>query len=323
MREILTSSYNNALAPKVKLACLEASNMAAEEETQILTTSNTNLPWFNQFNVLIQRNVKAKKHETFNSLRVFHVILSSLLAGLLWWHSDYLDVQDRLGLLFFVSIFWGVLPSFNAVFVFAQDRAILVKERSSGMYSMSSYFMARITGELPMELVLPAVSLCITYWMAGLKTEPSAFAATLAIVLVYVLVSQGLGLAIGAVIMDAKQASVMVTITMLAFVLAGGYYVHKLSLCGYWMKYVSTTFYCYQLLVYVQYGDGANISSLLGCSSPGPGVGPARGRDVAACRFIDQGVQGQIHPALSVAMLLIMFVAYRVLAYVALKRVRA
>ncbi|KAH6785709.1 hypothetical protein C2S51_038164 [Perilla frutescens var. frutescens] len=324
VREVLTSSYNKLLAPKVKLACLEASSTVGQE-TQIPSNANTKLAWFNQFNVLLHRNLKAKKQETFDSLRVIQVIVSSFLAGLMWWHSDYLDVQDRLGLLFFISIFWGVLPSFNAVFVFAQDRAILVKERSSSMYTLSSYFVARIMGDLPMELVLPAVFLCITYWMAGLKTELSAFATTLIIVLGYVLVSQGIGLAIGALLMDAKKASVVVTVAMLAFVLTGGYYVHKLPFCGYWMKYVSTTFYCYRLLVYVQYGDGESISSLLSCSSPRLGLEPGRGRgrDIATCRFIHQDIRGQIHPVVSIAMLLLMFVGYRVLAYVALSRVRA
>nr|QVT92333.1 ABC transporter [Salvia miltiorrhiza] len=323
VREVLTTSYNTLLAPKVKLSCLEASTTLAAETHNLSSKTD----WFNQFIVLLQRNLKSKKHEFFDSLRISQVMVSSLLAGLLWWRSDYLDVQDRLGLMFFISIFWGVLPSFNAVFVFAQDRAILTKERSSGMYALSSYFLARITGELQGELVLPAVSLCITYWMAGLKAELSAFAATLVVVLGHVLVSQGVGLAVGAVVMDARRGSVVVTVVMLAFVLAGGYYVHNLPFCGYWLKYVSIIFYCYELLVYVQYGDGESISSLLGCSAPGlrPGLGfgPKPGRDLVTCRFIHQDIQGQISPATSVAMLLLMFVAYRVLAYVSLSRLRA
>ncbi|KAL0314188.1 UNVERIFIED_CONTAM: ABC transporter G family member 25 [Sesamum angustifolium] len=271
--------------------------------------------WFNQFSILIQRNLKEKKHETFNSLRVFQVIAASLLAGFMWWHSEYRDVQDRLGLLFFISIFWGVFPSFNAVFTFPQERAIFMKERASGMYTLSSYFMARITGDLPMELVLPTLFLSITYWMTGLKPELSAFVLTLIVVLGYVLVSQGLGLALGALIMDAKQASTVVTVTMLAFVLTGGYYVHKVPSFMSWIKYVSTTFYSYRLLIDVQYGEGEGISSLLGCSSGG--------RDRATCKFIDEDIRGQIHPAMSVGIMLIMFVGYRLLAYIALRRIRA
>lgn len=324
MKQALISSYNILLAPKVKLACLEASSMVPDQETMILGNATTDQhhssenkfsTWFNQFTILLQRNLKARKHETFNSLRVFQVIMASLLAGFMWWHSDYHDIQDRLGLLFFISIFWGVFPSFNAVFAFPQDRAIFMKERASNMYTLSSYFMAKITGDLPMELILPTSFLCITYWMTGLKPEISAFATTLIVVLGYVLVAQGLGLAIGALIMDAKKASTVVTVTMLAFVLTGGYYVHKMPFLVLWMKYISITFYCYQLLINVQYGEGESISLLLGCSSGG--------QYRANCKFIDQDIHGQIHPALSIGILLIMFVAYRLFAYVALCRLRA
>ncbi|XP_057793561.1 ABC transporter G family member 25-like [Salvia miltiorrhiza] len=320
VRQTLVSSYNNVLAPKVKTACMEApvvGNGNGNPPTKEYSCTSHLATWFNQLSILLQRNLKERKHETFNSLRVFQVITASLLGGFMWWHSDYRDVQDRLGLLFFVSIFWGVFPSFNAVFAFPQERAIFMKEKAAGMYTLSSYFMARITGDLPMELILPTLFLSILYWMTGLKPELSAFVLTLLVLLAYVLVSIGLGLALGAFIMDAKQASTMVTVTMLAFVLTGGYYVHKVPPFVAWIKYASTTFYTYRLLINVQYGDGESISSLLGCSSTG------RHHDIATCRFVHEDISGQIHPALSVGILVIMFVGYRVLAYLALRRIKA
>ncbi|KAI4352872.1 hypothetical protein L6164_007081 [Bauhinia variegata] len=234
----------------------------------------------------------------------------------MWWHSDYRDIQDRLGFLFFISIFWGVFPSFNSVFAFPQERAIFMKERASGMYTLSSYFMARIVGDLPMELILPTVFLLVTYWMGGLKPDLWAFLLTLLVVLGYVLVSQGLGLAFGAAIMDAKQASTVAAVTMLAFVLTGGYYVHSVPSCMAWTKYISTTFYCYRLLINVQYGDGKKISNLLGCSDS------HGGRDRATCKFIEEDIAGQINPLVSIGVLLLMFVGYRLLAYLALRRIK-
>ncbi|KAL2520125.1 ABC transporter G family member 25 [Forsythia ovata] len=321
VRQNLVSSYNAVLAPKVKAACLDSTSMASKEtlivgkntKKSFVTSFST---WFDQFIILLQRNMKERKHETFNSLRVFQVIAASLLAGFMWWHSDYRDIQDRLGLLFFISIFWGVFPSFNAVFAFPQERAIFVKERASGMYTLSSYFMARITGDLPMEMILPTLFLAIAYWMTGLKPELSSFLLTLMVLIGYVLVSQGLGLALGALIMDAKQASTVVTVTMLAFVLTGGFYVHKVPAFMSWFKYVSTTFYSYRLLINVQYGDGKQISSFLGCSIN-------NGRERASCKFVNQDIVGQMQPAMCVGILLIMFVGYRLLAYIALWRIRA
>lgn len=326
IKQTLFSSYNTLLAPKVKAACMDTTTIPLKETIFIGDHStkehrcNNRLSlstWFNQFSILLQRSLIERKHESFNTLRIFQVIAAAILSGLMWWHSDYKDIQDRLGLLFFIAIFWGVFPSFNAVFAFPQERAIFMKERASGMYTLSSYFMARITGDLPMELILPTIFITVTYWMAELKPELGAFLLTLLVLLGYVLVSQGLGLFLGAAIMDAKQASTLVTITMLAFVLTGGFYVHKVPSCMAWIKYLSTTFYTYRLFINIQYGDGKKISSLLGCSNSKHGL------NTASCKFIEEDIGGQISPVASVGILLFMFVGYRILAYIALRRIKA
>ncbi|KAL8257152.1 hypothetical protein R6Q59_029193 [Mikania micrantha] len=322
VKQTLITSYNVLLASKIRDACMDTTLIKGHTpvkspDPKAYRTKCTNhiTTWFNQFTILIQRSLKERKHETFNPLRVFQVIAASLLAGFMWWHSDFRDIQDRLGLLFFFSIFWGVFPSFNAVFAFPQDRPVFAKEQASGMYSMSSYFMARMVGDAPMELILPTMFLSITYWMCGLKPEPIAFVLTLLILLGYVLVSQGLGFAVGAVIMDAKQASTVVTVTMLAFVLTGGYYVHKVPGFIAWMKYISSTFYSYRLLIRVQYGQGRDIWYLLGCFQYHD--------KHASCKFIEDDIEGQMSTTSCVGILFIMFVGYRLLAYLALRRIKA
>ncbi|CAN8271806.1 unnamed protein product [Cochlearia groenlandica] len=150
------------------------------------------------------------------------------------------------------------------------------------MYTLSSYFMAHILGSLSMELVLPAAFLTLTYWMVGLRPVLSPFILTLFVLLIYVLASQGLGLALGAAIMDAKKASTIVTMTMLAFVLTGGYYVNKVSYGMVWMKYVSTTYYCYRLLIAIQYGNGEEILATKAANATN------------GCQFMEEEVIGDI-----------------------------
>ncbi|XP_054777488.1 ABC transporter G family member 25 [Prosopis cineraria] len=341
IKQTLVSSYNATLAPKVKDAILNCTDPCMKHSPQSphhrrlhpLETTTTRSRyqaryskfmntisfsnWFNQFTVLLHRSLKERKHESFNPLRVFQVLAASLLAGLMWWHSDYGDVQDRLGLLFFISIFWGVFPSFNSVFAFPQDHAIFIKERASGMYTLSPYFTARIVGDLPMELLLPFIFLTVTYWMSGLRPDLWSFLLTVLVVLFYVLVSQGLGLFLGAAMMDAKQASTVAAVVMLGFVLIGGYYVHKVPSCMGWLKYVSITFYCYRLLIYIQYGNGKRISEFLGCFNNGGIVG-----DRGHCKFVEQDVVGQINPWVSFGALVMMFMGYRMLAYLALRKIK-
>ncbi|RZR99829.1 hypothetical protein BHM03_00029453 [Ensete ventricosum] len=310
VKQSLISSYNRVLAPKVRGGMTAAVPRNATHTDVCVERGRKeqrSISWCSQFSILLQRSLKERRHESFNSLRVFQVMAAAVLSGSMWWHSSIHDVQDRLGLLFFITIFWGVFASFNAVFTFPQERAIFIKERSSGMYSLSSYFMARMAGDLPMELILPTVFTLILYWMAGLRTEAAAFLLTLAVLLGYVLVAQGLGLVLGAAIMDAKQASTIATVTMLAFLLTGGFYVLNIPSCLAWLKYISFTFYCYRLLIVIQYGGG-QMDDLLASS---------RHRNT-------RDADGElVSTSVCIAALLAMFVGYRVLAYVALRRTKA
>ncbi|CAN8239439.1 unnamed protein product [Cochlearia groenlandica] len=327
VKQTLVAAYDTLLAPSVKM-CIEASpspqTNAGFVKTREIGRGKTSCiaTWFSQLCILLHRLLKERRHESFDALRVFQVVAASLLCSLMWWHSDYRDVHDRLGLLFFISIFWGVLPSFNAVFTFPQEREIFTRERASGMYTLSSYFMAHVLGSLTMELVLPAAFLTLTYWMVGLRPGLVPFILTLSVLLLYVLASQGLGLALGAVIMDAKKASTVVTVTMLAFVLTGGYYVNKVPSGMVWMKYVSTTFYCYRLLIAVQYGNKEEILKMFGCEPKRKSQGAAVATTAAGCRFMEEEVIGDIGTWTSVSVLFLMFVGYRVLAYLALRRIK-
>lgn len=214
-----------------------------------------------------------------------------------------------MGLLFFCSSFWGFYPLFQAIFTFPQERVMLEKERSSGMYRLSSYFMALTLGDLPMELVLPTVFVIITYWMAGFKHNVINFLWTLAVVLYNVLVAQGLGLTLGAVVMDLKSATTLGSVIMLTFLLAGGYYVQHVPIFIGWIKYISLSYYSYKLLLGSQYG----IDETYVC-------GPD-GRTCLVREFPGIEKVGLREQGVAAAALAIMLVGYRLIAYMALTRI--
>ncbi|KAE8804495.1 hypothetical protein D1007_19533 [Hordeum vulgare] len=301
VKQSLVASYGRVLAPKVKAAIATGAHTddghghAAEQPLESCSGCTS---WTNQFAILLRRSLKERRHETFTSLRLFQIIAPAVVAGAMWWRSTPLEVQDRMGLLFFISIFWGVFASFNAVFAFPQERPVLARELASGMYSLSSYFMSRMAGDLPMELALPTAFTLIVYLMAGLNPAPAAFALTLLVILSYVLVAEGLGLAIGALMMDAKRASTLATVIMLAYLLTGGFYVHNVPVFMIWAKYSSFTYYCYRLLIAVQYSG--HLAQLLPPDS----------------------THGEASTWTCVAALVVMFFGYRLLAYFALRRVR-
>lgn len=52
------------------------------------------------------------------------------------------------------------------------ERAVLNKERATGTYRLSAYFLGKILAETPLELVLPIMFACITYWMVRVRRAP-------------------------------------------------------------------------------------------------------------------------------------------------------
>ncbi|PWA97151.1 AAA+ ATPase domain-containing protein [Artemisia annua] len=314
VREKLVTFYETNISTRLKadLCSLEVGsyNHAKEASTRgQMKSEQWCTSWWHQFKVLLLRGVRERRYESFNRLRIFQVISVAILGGLLWWHTPTSHIEDRIAMLFFFSVFWGFYPLYNAVFTFPQERRMLIKERSSGMYRLSSYFLARTIGDLPLELALPTAFTFILYWMGGLKPDPATFVLSLLVVLYNVLVAQSLGLAIGAILMDVKQATTLASVTTLVFLIAGGYYIQQIPPFIVWLKYLSYSYYCFKLLLGVQYND----NDLYECSK---GV-YCHVADFPAVKSV-----GLHNLPVDLLIMAMMLVGYRFVAYLALQKVR-
>ncbi|KAK4493225.1 hypothetical protein RD792_017905 [Penstemon davidsonii] len=307
IKHTLVCAYRENLSERVKLEVSSDHDQVHDsiDDKKLKRWSNT---WWQQSYVLFRRGLKERKHESFSVLKIAQVLFVAILSGLLWWKSNNSHLQDQVGLLFFYNGFWAVFPLFQAIFTFPQERLILAKERSSGMYRLSSYFMASTFVDLPTELVLPTIFFIITYWMAGLNPKAGSFFSGLFVLLFSVLCTQGLGLAVGAVVMDTKSASALGSILILVFLLPCGYYVQHVPVFIRWIKYISINQYSYKLLLLSQYKRGETYM----CG------------DNKTCLVEDfpiiktVGLDGL---ATSIIALTIMLVGYRLIAYIALMRI--
>ncbi|KAI3820574.1 hypothetical protein L1987_08122 [Smallanthus sonchifolius] len=302
----LVLAYKSNLSDSLKAETLEYEDKV-NDVLDLKKSERWTTTWFQQFTILLRRDLKERRHESFDGLKIAQVVIISFLCGLLWWQSNAAHIQDQSGLLFFYTGFWGFFPLFQAIFTFPQERDMLAKERSSGMYRLSSYFFSRSIGDLPMELVLPTFFLVVTYWMAGLKPNLGSFLYALSALLLNVLVSQGLGLALGGLVMDLKKATILGSVIMLTFSLAGGYYVQNVPVFISWIKYISISLYTYKLLIGSQYEQDQTYR----CGNQTCLVA-----DFPAIKNI--GLDGQLNSFVALA---IMLIFYRVVAYVALMRI--
>ncbi|KAJ0081904.1 hypothetical protein Patl1_10821 [Pistacia atlantica] len=306
VKQILVSAYQSNLSEKLKAEFQDMGNQSLKgSENKKIGKWNTS--WWQQFVVLLRRDLVERRHDSFSWLKICQVLFLSVITGTLWWQSSTDNIQDHVGLLFFYSRFVGFYSFFQALRTFPIERMMIEKERASGMYRLSSYFMARTIGDIPMELTLPTLFVTLTYWMGGLKPTALSFIYTLLVSLYSALVAQSLGLAIGAVVMEQMMANTIAVTVVLIFMLAGGFLVQDIPIFLSWIQYISLAYFSYKLLLAVQYnGDetyncAPNVTCLV--------------RNYTRIKAI-----GLDHSLLSVIALTIMFLGFRFIAYIALIR---
>ncbi|KAI7990471.1 ABC transporter G family member 22 [Camellia lanceoleosa] len=229
VHEYLVGAYETRAADNEKKKLMIPIPIDEELKSKVYTSKREwGASWWKQFSILFCRGLKERRHDYFSWLRITQVLAIAVILGLLWWQSDGnspQNQQDQAGLLFFISVFWGFFPVFTSIFTFPQERAMLNKERAADMYRLSAYFVARTTSDLPLDFLLPILFLLVVYFMAGLRKSAGPFFLTMVTVLLCIVAAQGLGLAIGATLMDLKRATTLASVTVMTFVLAGGYFV--------------------------------------------------------------------------------------------------
>ncbi|CAI0476568.1 unnamed protein product [Linum tenue] len=310
VKEELVSAYVATLAEKLQaeLQVQETTRAGGDYRTQQHSSAGWPTTWWQQFAILISRGLRERKYESFSAHKILQILALAILSGLFWWQSDVSHLQDQVGFLFFFSAFWIAYPLSDAIFTCPQERRMLMKERSCGMYKLSSYFMARMVGDLAMTLVLPMAFVIITYWMVGLKHTPGRFFHTLAVLLYSVLAASGMGLAIGALVKDTKNAVLLGSVIAIASQLASGFYVQQLPPFIGWTKYITIGQHSFKLLLASQFTD----HDMYPCGNGNT----CRVGDYPAISSV--GLDGQ---PLSMVALFIMIVGYRVIAYLSIMKI--
>mmetsp|Transcript_35711 Transcript_35711/g.101072 ORF Transcript_35711/g.101072 Transcript_35711/m.101072 type:complete len:692 (-) Transcript_35711:243-2318(-) len=214
------------------------------------------LPWFEQFGLLYSRIVASRRAEAINFQKVGLIVGWGILAGILW-AGDGMDLTvqgaNNVAGLFFLLCLQLFVQNFMApIFMFPQEMAVVKKERSGSLYSLSAYYLARSASEFQLECLLPVVQATLVYIFALLRPSILAYLATLAVVITVVIASQGLGHLFSTGIRDPDTRSITFALaTQFSAMVCG--FVLVLPLWINWAKYLSVLWYGYNLLLFIQY----------------------------------------------------------------------
>lgn len=112
----------------------------ANEESDKYMTS-----WWTQTKALSWRALRQKQGVLIQYTGIAQVIITTVLVLLFWFRSPAREgtVEDRLGLISFIGVNWAFYSISMAVFTFPAEKAVLNKDRASGMYRLSAYYFAK------------------------------------------------------------------------------------------------------------------------------------------------------------------------------------
>lgn len=143
---------------------------------------------------------------------------------------------DRPAVMCSQCLFLGFRTLFVALFTFPQERKMMLKERASGMYRLSAFYLARTMSDVPMDFTMPSILVILIYAMGGLRTGLWFF-ANYAVCLLSTLVAQSFGLLVGATVMVPKSAQTVAAVAMLSWMLVAGFYVRNIPSWIAWIRW--------------------------------------------------------------------------------------
>ena len=78
-------------------------------------------------------------------------------------------VNTRNGFMFWTIISQAFFTVQTFILVFPDERPVFLREINNNMYSHSSYFLSKVTAEMPLNIFLPMVFSVIVYWSVNLN----------------------------------------------------------------------------------------------------------------------------------------------------------
>ena len=277
-----------------------------------------NTGWTTQYYILMHRALKNSRSAIFTTLNLVKSVAIGVVAGILWFQMDYTErnINDIRSYYFFTMTFWVFDSMFNALTAFPTERTVILKERASGSYHLSAYFLAKTTSDAPVRLLLPFIYMTVSFWMIGLDDRFRVFIGTIGCTLLSVLAGEAIGLLVGASIYDLQKAITTMTVGTLALMLLGGFFVENIPSFIDWGRFLSPFKYAFDSALLLIFDrpvpcDGSGVLQEL-CGN-GARTGAADAADVRD--FI--GIQGSM--GFNVGLLLLLCFIPRYFAYVALR----
>ncbi|POG78571.1 P-loop containing nucleoside triphosphate hydrolase protein [Rhizophagus irregularis DAOM 181602=DAOM 197198] len=221
-----------------------------------------------QVSILTERTFKQSRKIILSRVNIFQTVAVTVVCIIVWLKIPFAEpnVFDRVGNIFFCSVFWSFTAMIGSVASFPTDLVMLSKERQSRSYRLLSYYLSKQFAELPLVIFNPILYTIPVYWATNLLPDFGRFVAYLIVIILSTLTAQSFGYLAGATVLNVHKSISISMVFILASMLLGGYYIKYLPFGLYWLRYISFVKYSYSLLVQIQFDSP---KAQFRCARPG------------------------------------------------------
>lgn len=246
------------------------------------------------------------------------VVIMGLLVGLVFLQVDNTQGGNtaRQGAIFFMAMQMTFGPVMAQFSTFGNERNVIGHERDGKWYQMIPYFLGKSIAELPQAIVLPFVYNLVSYFMVGLTVEASNFFAFCGVLILLYMAGSSLGLLVSAITPNFQLANVVGSVILIFVILLSGYFLPDSDVPVFlrWIREVSFLRYGFDLLMHIEYNSISTFRCTpneLTASGECPITTGKQALEAAGFADIDVG--------LSIGMLIVLTMAYRLLTYFAIR----
>lgn len=200
------------------------------------------LTLYNRFWKIIYRTRQLLLTNTLEAL-VVGLVLGTIYINIGFGKQG---IEKRFGLFAFTLTF--LLSSTTETLpIFINERPILLRETSSGVYRLSSYLIANTLVFLPYLLAIAMIYSFSVYFLVGLCASWQAFAYFVLVIWVIILMANSFVLFLSSLAPNYIAGTSLVTILLGAFFLFSGYFISSESMPKYWLFMHFLSMYKYGL----------------------------------------------------------------------------
>ncbi|XP_039995896.1 ATP-binding cassette sub-family G member 8 [Xiphias gladius] len=232
---------------------------AEGEEVVTISKQKNRLPGrLHQFTILIRRHMYNDFRDLVTLLvHGFEALLMSLLVGCLYYGAGEkrLSIQDTVALLYMIGALTPFAVVLDVIAKCHSERAMLYHELEDGMYSVTSYFFAKVLGELPEHCVFTLVYGLPIYWLAGLNEALDRFLLNFLLVWLMVYCSRAMALFVAAALPTLQTSAFMGNALFTVFYLTGGFVIsfENMWLVASWLSHASFMRWGFEGMLQVQF----------------------------------------------------------------------